>query len=49
MNSTNSETSVSREDVVSFINILAKNYMDYQKEQGMWTVMPCPSTGPQMI
>ena len=46
MNSINSETSVSREGVDS---VLTKNYLDYQKEQGRWTVMPCPSTGPKII
>ena len=52
MNSTNSETSVSREDMASFINILRKNYEalhSYQKGQGMWTVMSCPSTSPKII
>lgn len=37
MNSTSSETSVSREDMASFINILRKNYEalhSYQKGQG---------------
>ena len=44
MNSTNSKTSVSREDMSSLIdvlvpkNIYGEKYMTYQKEQGMWPV-----------